>query len=357
MERISDIFRMMVEQEASDVFFSPGTPLHIKIEGAISPVSPEPLSAESVAQLADGFLSEQQREAFAKRPEMNIGLEMEGLGRFRVNIFRQRGKISIVVRYLKDLIPTIEQLQLPQSLKELVMSPRGLVLLVGATGAGKSTTLASMIEYRSANNCDHILTIEEPIEYIHGFKRSIINQREVGLDTLSYEDALKNAMREAPNVILIGEIRDGDIMKHALAYAETGHLCLSTLHASNSSHALERVISFFPQTMHQQIFLDLAHNLAAVVSQRLVTGVDGKRLPAVEVMLITPLIRDQIRKGAIDEIRDAMEKSSEPGMQTFDQALFHLYKEAKITAEEALTHAESVSNLNVMIRLDKKDFL
>ena len=353
MSTVNDFLEMMVERDASDLFFSAGTPLHIKIDGKIAPVNAKPLSGNGIANLASAIMSEEQRRQFEVKPEMNLGLSLEDKGRFRVNIFRERGEVAIVIRFLKNRIPSIEELNLPQVLKKLIMVRRGLVLEVGATGSGKSTTLASMVDYRNTRVRSHILTIEDPIEYTHRYKKSVINQREVGMDTDSYDDALKNAMREAPDVILIGEIRERSTMQHAIAYAETGHLCLSTLHASNANHALERIINFFPEEMHQQVFSDLAHNLAAIVSQRLVRNEKGRRMPAVEVMMMTPLIRDLIRKGKVDEVRETMEKSSEPGMQTFDQSLFDLYKAGAISEQTAMDNAESTSNLGVRIRLDK----
>lgn len=353
MPEINDFLRLMIKNEASDLFFSAGTPLHMKIDGVLTVVQDKPLGGKGIAALADSIMSEQQRKAFNDRPEMNLGLQIDGYGRFRVNIFRQRGAVAMVIRYLKDKIPSIAELNLPLVLEELVMKPRGLILAVGATGAGKSTTLASMLDYRNKHSRSHILTIEDPVEYVHHYQKSVVNQREVGIDTDSYEDALMNAMREAPDVIFIGEIRERSTMQHAIAYAETGHLCLSTLHGSNASHVLERIVTFFPKDMHAQLFMDLAHNLTAIVSQRLVRDHQGKRVPAVEVMLISPLIRDLISKGKIDEIREAMERSSEPGMQTFDQSLFHLYKEGRISEEKAMENAESQSNLGVRIRLDK----
>lgn len=353
MLKVTELLHLMVEQDASDMFFSSGTPLHLKIDGVIMPLGENPLTGREVEQLATAMMSQEQRERFERRPEMNLGIDIEGKGRFRVNVFRQRGDVSMVIRYLRERIPTLEQLNLPLVLKELILKPRGLLLVVGATGSGKSTTIASMLEYLNENRRRHVLTVEDPIEYVHRYRKSIINQREIGIDTASYDDALVNAMREAPDVILIGEIRERKTMQHALAYAETGHLCLSTLHASNANHALERVVNFFPEEMRQQVLLDLAHNLTAIVSQRLVRDEQGKRLPAMEVMLITPLIRDLVQKGAIEEIREAMEKSGEPGMQTFDQSLFALYKAGRIDSKRALQHAESTSNLGVKIRLDK----
>jgi twitching motility protein PilU len=352
MSQIRGFLKIMVQRMASDLFLSPGSPVHLKVDGTIAPLSREPLSAEQVDALAQELMDSEQCSAFAERPEMNLGLNFGDQGRFRVNIFRQRGQTAIVVRYLQSRIPGFTELGLPPILAQLVLQPRGLMLVVGATGAGKSTTLAAMIDHRNAETCSHILTIEDPIEYLHGYKRSIVNQREVGLDTHSFDDALKNALREAPDVILIGEIRDRATMQHAIAYAETGHLCLASLHASNANQALQRVISFFPEDMYDQLFLELSQHLAAIVSQRLVRDTNGRRIPAVEVMRITPLIRDLIRKGAVHEVREAMEKHSEDGMQTFDQSLYELYRHGRISKEEALANAESSSNLGVRIRLD-----
>ncbi len=352
MPDINKFLKLMVKKEASDLFFSAGTPLHMKVDGEMRVVNDKLLSGTGIAALVAHIMSDEQQQQFAQRPEMNLGLELEGVGRFRVNVFRQRGEVAMVIRYLKDRIPSVAELHLPPILEELVMKPRGLILAVGATGAGKSTTLASMLDFRNRNSRSHILTIEDPIEYIHKYQKSVVNQREVGIDTASYEDALLNAMREAPDVILIGEIRERATMQHAIAYAETGHLCLSTLHGSNASHVLERIVTFFPQDMHAQLFMDLAHSLVAIVSQRLVRDKEGRRIPAVEVLLVTPLIRDLISKGKIDEIREAMERSGEPGMQTYDQSLFQLYKKGRIDEEKAMEHAESQNNLGVQIRLD-----
>ena len=353
MSDINPYLKLMVERNASDMFFTPDTPLHLKINGRLHPVGRDRLQEGTVASLAYALMSGEQRAAFDERPELNLGRELEGLGRFRINVFRQRGQMAMVIRFLKEQIPSFKELNLPPILEELSLKRRGLILVVGATGSGKSTTLAAMTDYRNTETASHILTIEDPIEYLHHYKRSIVNQREVGIDTLSFADALKNAMREAPDVILIGEIRDRDTMQHALAYAETGHLCLATLHATNANQALQRVISFFPETMHSQIFMDMAHNLSAIVSQRLVVGNNGLRIPAVEVLLATAYIRDLILKGAVDEVRAAMEKNSESGMQTFDQSLFQLYRDGKIKETEAMQNAESTSNLGVMIRLSK----
>ncbi len=350
MPQLNSYLKLMADKDASDLFFSPGSPLHIKIQGTIKPVSDHIMSERAVRKLADEAMDEEQRAAFKKNPEMNLGIGIDSVGRFRVNIFRQRGAVGMVIRFLKPKIPTFAELNIPDVFRDLTMMHRGLILIVGATGAGKSTTLASMIDYRNRHACNHILTIEEPIEYFHPYKKSVVNQREIGFDTLSYEEALKNALREAPDVILIGEIRDRIAMQYALNYAETGHLCLATLHATNANHALQRIKNFFPESMHAGIFSDLSHNLAAIASQRLVIGRDNRRIPAIEVMLATPYIRDLILKGEIDQVREAMEKNPEVGMQTFDQSLFQLYQRDLIDRDTAMKYAESASNLNVMLK-------
>ena len=285
--------------------------------------------------------------------EGNLAISISGLGRFRVNVFRQRGDVAMVIRYIKGQIPSLEELNLPITLKQLIMEPRGLVLVVGSTGSGKSTTLASMVNYRNENATGHILTIEDPVEFLHTHKKSVVDQREVGLDTLSYEVALKNAMREAPDVILIGEIRDRHTMQHAIAYAETGHLCLSTLHANNANQALDRIVNFFPDSAHHQLYMDLSLNLKAVISQRLIKSKDGKRVPAVEIMLLSTFVAELIQKGDIHAVKEAMEHGNERGMQTFDQALYKLYREGRITQEEALANADSRNNLSLRMRLDE----
>jgi twitching motility protein PilU len=323
----------------------------VAIEGKAMRVGEETLKPGDVKQMAYSIMNDDQQKEFEETLEMNCAISAQGLGRFRVNVFRQRGEVSMVVRYIKSEIPSVEELKLPPILNDLIMIRRGLILMVGATGSGKSTTLAAMIDYRNSNSAGHILTIEDPIEFIHKHKKSVINQREVGIDTMSYENALKNALREAPNVILIGEIRDRDTMKHAVAYAETGHLCLSTLHANNANQAVDRIINFFPESAHQQLFVDLSLNLRAIVSQRLVIGMDKQRIPAVEVMLNSPYISSLIEKGDIHELKDVMEQSKDQGMQTFDGALYELYMNNKISLDEALKNADSRNNLMVKIRL------
>ena len=345
--------KLMVQKNGSDLFFSTGAPPNLKAEGRTMPIGDNPMGPGMVRKLAYSIMSDDQVSEFERTMECNLAISINGLGRFRVNVFRQRGDAAMVIRYIKGVIPGLEELNLPPILKELIMMPRGLILVVGSTGSGKSTSLASMIDYRNTHATGHILTIEDPVEFLHTHKKSVVDQREVGLDTLSYEVALKNAMREAPDVILIGEIRDRQTMQHAIAYAETGHLCLSTLHANNANQALDRIINFFPDTAHHQLYLDLSLNLKAVVSQRLVKSKDGKRMPAVEVMLLSTFVAELIQKGDIHAVKEAMEQGNERGMQTFDQALYKLYKEGKITLDEALSHADSRNNLSLKIRLDE----
>lgn len=350
---MSKLLAVMAEKEASDLFFSTGAPINIKIEGNTMPLTADPLPPGLTKKLAASITNEEQQKSFSETMELNFSLSVENVGRFRVNLYRQRGEVSMVIRYIKTRIPSIADLHLPPILQKLVMEPRGLILLVGATGSGKSTTLASMIDYRNEQKSGHILTIEEPIEFLHQHKKSVIDQREVGIDTLSYANALKNAMRESPDVILIGEIRDRETMQHAIAYAETGHLCLSTLHASNANQTIDRIINFFPDSAHRQILVDLSLNLRAVVSQRLIPGTDGKRVPAVEIMLKSPHIGDLIEKGDIDAIKDAIEQGKEFGMQTFDNSLYSLYKQGKISEQQVLEYADSRHNLEVKLRLAK----
>ncbi|AWN73306.1 PilT/PilU family type 4a pilus ATPase [Legionella anisa] len=352
---ITPFFKLMVDRGASDLFFSVGAPPNIKIEGVISPVGHAPLKPQQMAEIALSLMNDDQRKEFEATLELNMGLSISGVGRFRINLFRQRGDISMVVRYIKNKIPSIEQLNLPPILKSIVMELRGLILVVGATGSGKSTTLAAMIDYRNENQSGHILTIEDPIEFIHQHKKSIVDQREVGIDTMSYDNALINAMREAPDVILIGEIRERNAMKHAIAYAETGHLCISTLHANNANQAMDRVINFFPEDARKQILMDLSLNLRAIISMRLVPGLNNQRMVAVELLLNTPYISDLIEKGKIDDIKEAMERSTEQGMQTFDQALLKLYRDGLISKENAIKYADSKNNVGLQIRLNNSE--
>ena len=348
---IGYFLKLMTEKGASDMFLTTGAPVNIKVEGKLYPLGNTGLPGGMVKKIAYSLMDEGQVPKFERDLEMNMAIAVKDAGRFRINVFKQRGEVGMVIRAIKSEIPTFDALKLPQVLRSIIMEPRGLVLVVGATGSGKSTTLAAMLDYRNANTSGHILTIEDPIEFLHRHKKSIVNQREVGLDTHSYHEALKNAMREAPDVILIGEIRDMETMEAAISFSETGHLCLATLHSNNADQTLERILNFFPEASHKNILMNLALNLKAVISQRLVTGKDGKRLPAVEVLINTPLIRDMIRRGQIHEMKEAMDRSLAESMQTFDQALYTLYKEGKIELEEALTKADSRDGLALKIRL------
>ena len=350
---LTKLLSKMVEHQASDLYVSVGAPPIIKIEGNPMALGNEVITPNLAYQLAYSLLSDEQTKSFEKDLELNIGVNLENIGRFRLNVFKQRGEPALVARYVKSDIPSIEQLGLPEVLRELIMEEHGLVLVVGGTGTGKSTSLASMIDYRNTSRPGHILTIEDPIEFVHHHKKSLVNQREVGLDTLSYENALKNALREAPDAIMIGEIRDVDTMKHALAYAETGHLCLATLHANNANQALERILNFFPQAAHRQLLMDMSLHLNAVVSQRLASGLDGKRVAIVEVMIKTPYIAELILKGNFDKIKEAMTQTSGRIGQTFDDALYKAYKAGKIADQEALRLADSRNNLSLKLKLEK----
>jgi twitching motility protein PilU len=348
---IGYFLKLMTEKGASDMFLTTGAPVNIKVEGKLYPLGNTGLPGGMVKKIAYSLMDEGQVPLFEKNLELNMAIAVKDAGRFRINVFKQRGEVGMVIRAIKSEIPTIEQLRLPPLFKTIIMEPRGLVLLVGATGSGKSTTLASMIDHRNANTSGHILTIEDPIEYLYRHKKSVVNQREVGLDTHSYHEALKNAMREAPDVILIGEIRDADTMEAAITFSETGHLCLATLHSNNADQTIERILNFFPEAAHKNILMNVALNLKAVISQRLVMGKDGHRMPAVEVLINTPHIRDLLRRGQIHEVKEAMDRSLQEGMQTFDQSLYALYKEGKIELEEALNHADSRDGLALKIRL------
>jgi twitching motility protein PilU len=339
----------MVEKKASDLFFAPFSPAKIKIEGKIMPVNSLEMTPKMVRQAALELMTEDQMEEFNKDLEIDFALSEKGLGRFRVNVFHQRGSVAMVLRFITSDLPTLDFLGMPPELKDLVMLRRGLILMVGATGAGKSTTLAAMINHRNEKTSSHILTIEDPIEFLHPNKMSIINQREVGLDTKSYARALKSAVRAAPDVIQIGEIRDIDSMRAALDMAGTGHLVLATVHANNSPETLDRIINLFPQEQHAQVFMDLAHYLRAILAQRLVRGRDGKRVAAVELLLNTPHIKDLILKGDISGIKEAHRDSGEQGMRNFDEALLQLYKDGAVTLEEAMSHADSRANLEAKV--------
>jgi twitching motility protein PilU len=346
---LDPLFKLMADKDASDLFISTGSPISIKILGHIMPVNQTIVDGELARKIADELMNEQQAAQFEKDWEMNFSHVVRDVGRFRVNIFRQRSNIGLVIRYLRSGTPGIEKLRLPILLKELVMEKRGLVLVVGSTGCGKSTTLAAMIEHRNSMKSGHILTIEDPMEFVFKNEKCVINQREVGTDTHSYENALVNAMREAPDMMMIGEVRDKDTLKHALLYAQTGHLCISTLHANNSYHALNRIINFFSHDARPSLLSDLSMSLRAIISQRLVKANDGTMAAAVEVMLNTKLVSEHIRKGEIEEIRQAMEQSLTAGSKTFEQALFQLYQQGVISKEEALENSDSATNLSWLI--------
>jgi twitching motility protein PilU len=346
-----ELLKTMVDRNASDLFLSAGAPPNLKAQGVTAALAAPAMHAGEVKALAYSAMTERQRKDFERDLECNFAINAEGIGRFRLNVYLQKGEVGMVARYIKARIPSLAELALPRLLQQLVMAKRGLILIVGAAGSGKSTTLASMIDHRNSQTTGHILTIEDPIEFVHAHKRSIIDQREVGIDTLTFGDALRNAMREAPDVIAIGEIRDRETMQHGIAYAETGHLCLATLHANNANQALERVINFFPEDARRQLYMDLSLNLKAVVSQRLIPGLKGPLVPAVEVMLNSPFIADLMHKGRIDEIKAAMAKSVELGMQTFDQSLYDLIMDRKISLEEGLRNADSRTDLGLRIRL------
>lgn len=346
------LLRLMVEKGASDLFITAGVAPSMKVNGKILPVTKTPLSPEQTRETVLSVMTEAQRRDFSENRECNFAISARGVGRFRVSAFYQRNLVGMVLRRIEVNIPTMEDLRLPEVLKKLAMTKRGLVIFVGATGTGKSTSLASMIGYRNKNASGHIITIEDPIEFIHQHQSCIVTQREVGIDTDSFEVALKNTLRQAPDVILIGEVRTRETMDHAVAFAETGHLCLATLHANNANQALDRIIHFFPTEMHQQVWMDLSLNLKAIVAQQLIPTPDGKgRRAAIEVLLNTPLAADLIRKGDVHELKPLMARSNELGMQTFDQALYKLYSQGEITYEDALAHADSANDLRLLIKL------
>ena len=343
------LFKLMVEKKASDLFFTSNAPIKIKIEGQIKPINRQVLNAEQVRQAAYGLMNQEQLDYFLQELEIDFAVSEPGLGRFRVAVFHQRGNPAMVLRYITAEMPKIEDLGLPEILKDLVMLKRGLVLMVGATGSGKSTSLAAMVNYRNENSSDHVLTIEDPIEFLHTNKKSIINQREVGLDTKSFHRALRSAMRAAPDVILIGEIRDRESMEYAITFAGTGHLCLATLHANNAAETMDRIINMFPREQHLQIFLDLSQYLKGILSQRLVMGKGGRRYPATEVLLNTPHVQELIKKGDVVGVKEALVRSNEKGMQSFDVSLYQLYLDGKVTLEDALLNADSRTNLEAKI--------
>lgn len=348
---LGKLLTLMVEHDASDLYITVDSPPMYRINGSIRPAGTHCLDASEAETLAFSIMNDRQQREFIETNEQNLALYYANLGRFRVNVFRQRGHVGLVVRQIKSHILTIDDLGLPGVLKEIALTKRGLVLVVGATGSGKSTTLASIIDYRNANTAGHIVSIEDPIEFVHAHKKSIVTQREIGMDTAALQTALKNALRQAPDVILIGEIRDTETMEAAIAFAETGHLCLATLHSNNANQAMERVMNFFPPERHSQIYLQLSLNLRSIVSQRLVRSTDGNRIAAVEVLLDSPRVKDLIHKAQIAELKEAMEKSSTLGMQTFDQALYDLYRSGKISFDEAIKNADSANNLRLRIKL------
>ena len=347
---ITPVLKFMLDKGGSDLFFSTGASIHIEIEGDTVPINNQIMVPGMIKEIAYSLMTPEQIHEFESSLECNFAISKKEIGRFRVNVFRQRGEVGMVVRHIKTDIPSIDSLGLPPILRDLIVRKRGLILIVGATGSGKTTTLASMIDYRNETTNGHILTLEDPIEFIHPHKKSVVDQREVGIDTLSFENGLKNAMRQAPDVILIGEVRDMEGMKNALAYAETGHLCLATLHANNANQALERVISFFPEDGRTGLLLGMSMNLVAIVSQRLIPGTQSKRVAATEVMINTPYMGELIQKQKMSEIKEIMADNSDIGMHTFDQSLFKLFANGKIDEENALAYADSRNDLSLKIR-------
>ncbi len=352
---INDLLKLMISRNGSDLFITADFPPAMKVDGKVTKVSPQPLNAGHTLALTRAIMSDKQAAEFERTKECNFAISPPGVGRFRVNTFIQQGKVGMVMRVIPAVLPTIDGLGMPQVLKDVVMSKRGLCILVGATGSGKSTTLAAMVDWRNENSFGHIITIEDPVEFVHPHKNCVVTQREVGLDTDSWGAALKNSLRQAPDVILMGEVRDRETMEHAIAFAETGHLCLCTLHANSANQALDRIINFFPEERRSQLLMDLSFNLKAMVSQRLISKQDGKgRAAVVEVMLNTPLISDLIFKGDVSEIKEIMKKSRNLGMQTFDQALFDAFESNLITYEDALRNADSVNDLRLQIKLNSQ---
>ncbi len=346
-----ELFKKMVEIEASDLYLTVARPPMYRVEGKIQAIGDRNFTPDDLRALADAMMTEKQRREFAQTFEMNLAQSLPGLARFRVNILIQRGSVGLVIRRIKADIMSIDDLGLPSILKYITMTKRGLVLVVGATGSGKSTTLAAMIDHRNTHEAGHIITIEDPIEFVHRHKESIVTQREVGSDTHSFQAALKNTLRQAPDVILIGEIRDTETMEAAITFAETGHLCLGTLHSNNANQAIERIMNFFQLERHEQMYLQLSLNLRSIVSQRLIPSVEGKRVAALEILMDTPRIKDLIKRGEVDSLKEAMEQGVQEGCQTFDQALFALYRDGKITLDQALVNADSANNLRLKIKL------
>ncbi len=348
---IRQLLQVMVEKDASDLYLMAGAPPGYRINGVIRRLGEVEVSPVTVERLADKLMNEKQKADFAVEMEMNLSAAISGLGRFRVNVYRQRGTVGMVIRQITTEIPTVDELNLPDIFKDIAMSKRGLVLMVGATGSGKSTSLAAMVDWRNSNQAGHIITIEDPVEFMHPHKKCYVTQREVGSDTVSFRNALKNTLRQAPDVILLGEIRDREVMEHAIAFAETGHLAMATLHANNANQALDRILNFFPEEQHQQVYMNLSMNLRGILSQRLVKTVDGKRAAAIEILVNTPRIADLILKGDVGAIKEAMESGAQSGMRTFDQSLFQLWQSGTISEIEALRNADSANNLRLKMKM------
>jgi twitching motility protein PilU len=344
---MTELLRAMVEIDASDLYVMTNCPPLLRVQGVNQAHGESLLGPDDTDRLANSLMNPDEREVFRASKEMNLGLSVEGLGRFRVNVLRQRASTAMVIRQIKTRIPTLEQLQLPDALRTIIMAKRGLILVTGATGSGKSTSLAAMINHRNENTKGHIITIEDPVEFIHPNRGCVVTQREVGADTNSFAAALKNTLRQAPDVILIGEIRDSETMEAAITFADTGHLCLGTLHSSTADQTLQRLMNFFPAERHGEIFLQLSMNLQAIISQRLVPGVDGKRVAALEILLGTPWVRELIKKGEVDRVKEAMERDVQEGCQTFDLALLNLYRAGRISGDEAIANADSANNLRI----------
>ncbi|KQW68623.1 MULTISPECIES: PilT/PilU family type 4a pilus ATPase [unclassified Methylibium] len=350
---VNDLLRLLVARNGSDLFLTADFPPAVKVDGRVTKVSPQPLTPQHTMALARAIMNDKQAAEFERTKECNFAIAPTGIGRFRVNAFVQQGCVGLVLRTIPQILPTIDSLGLPQVLKDVASTKRGLVIFVGATGSGKSTSLAAMVDYRNENSYGHIITIEDPVEFVHPHKNCIVTQREVGIDTEDWAPALKNTLRQAPDVILMGEIRDRETMEHAVAFAETGHLCMATLHANSANQALDRIINFFPEERRAQLLMDLSLNLKALVSQRLLARQEGRgRVAAIEILLNTPLISDLIFKGEVAEIKEIMKKSRELGMQTFDQSLFDLYESQLVTYEDALRNADSVNDLRLQIKLN-----